>query len=130
MSDTHTTVTASSSAPPAAPVDVSMPKPSLFWTRLFSWAVAVATLALWYSAIGKGSANVWPYCTTVCFLIFAYVLGARATDVVQLVQSSGIIRAAQATATAVTNAADAATAIVHQVVPAAANPTPRVAGND
>lgn len=105
------------SAPPASPVDVSLQTPSFRWTRLFTWAVTAAVLALWWHAIGKGSANVWPYCVVICLVTFTYVAGARATDWIQLVQSSGIIRAAQAASTAISTAADGVGALADRVLP-------------
>lgn len=111
--------TASASAPPAAQIDVTMPTVSYFWTRLFSWIFSVAIVAIWTFAIYKGATNVWPYCTALSLIVAIYVAGARATDIVQIVQSSGIIRAAQATAGAVTAAADAASQIAGRIAPGA-----------
>lgn len=116
--------TASASAPPAAQIDVTLPTVSYFWTRLFSWIFSVAIVAIWTFAIYKGATNVWPYCAALSLIVAIYVAGARATDIVQIVQSSGIIRAAQATAGAVTAAANAAGALVGAVRPGAGGPPP------
>jgi hypothetical protein len=113
------TPTASATATPPAPsIDISLPKPSLFWTRLFTWVFSAGLLAALFVAITHGQpAFAWPIAALLGLLAMFYVGGARAVDIVSIVQSSGIIRAAQSATGAVQAAADAATNIVHQVLP-------------
>lgn len=111
--------TASASATPPAPsVDVSLPKPSYFWTRLYTWVVSAALLGLMYLAITRGQPA---FAVTLGALLglfaFLYIGGGRAVDIVQIVQSSGIIRAAQSASTAVTAAADAAGQVIARIAP-------------
>ena len=117
--------TATATAPPAAPIDVNLPTPSFFWTRWFCWVSGAVVLYLLYlSIIHNRPEFAWPLAAIFALILFLYVGGARAVDVVQLVQSSGIIRAAQATAGAVTAAANAAGALVGAVRPGASGAPP------
>lgn len=110
------TVTIEANPPP---VHAQLPAPNLFWTRLFTWVFAGGLLAALFAAIQHGQpAFAWPIAALIGLLAMFYVGGARAVDIVSIVQSSGIIRAAQAAATTVATAADAATNLVHQVLPA------------
>lgn len=110
--------TASASAPPAATIDVTLPKVDWKMRRIFCWVGGLAVLALWAFAIYARAGNVWPYCAALMGFVFVYVVGATSTEIVQLVQSSGIIRAAQATSTAITTAAEAAGSLAGRVLPA------------
>lgn len=114
-----TTATASASAPPAPTIDVTLPKVDWKMRRFFCWGVAAVLLGLIGYAIFKGQpAFAWPLVAVLGLDVMFYVGGATSTEIVQLVQSSGIIRAAQATAGAVTAAAEGVTAIAGRVLPA------------
>lgn len=119
-----TTTTAPASA---ASVDVSLPKVSWIWRRWFCWILGAALVGALFVAIAKGQpAFAWPIAALLGLDMMFYVGGATTTEIVQLVQSSGIIRAAQATSSAVQAAADAASAIAGRVggAPPAATPAP------
>lgn len=116
MTETTASVAAS---PPAPSADVRLHQPSFFWTRLYTWAFSVGLLSALFVAITRSQpAFAWPIAALLGLLISAYVLGARAVDIVSIVQSSGLLRAAQATATAVTNVANTVSTVAGAVLPA------------
>lgn len=109
----------------AASVDVSLPKVSWTWRRWFCWIIGAALVAALFVAIAKGQpAFAWPIAALLGLDMMFYVGGATTTEIVQLVQSSGIIRAAQSASTAVQAAADAATNIANRVGGAPPAPAP------
>lgn len=123
--------TASASAtPPSGSVDVTLPQASWFWRRWFCWVIAAALMVSLFVAIAHGQpAFAWPIAALLGLDMMFYVGGATATDMVHLIQSSGIIRAAQSASAAVASVADTVSDVAGRVLPAA-GPAATGARND
>lgn len=113
--DTTASVT---TTPPAPSTDVTLHKPSFFWTRTYTWAYdAVLAYTLVLAVLNHQPAFAWPIVSVMVVSRILYVGGARGVDIVSILSSTGIIRAAQSAATAVTNVANTVGGLAGQLAP-------------